>query len=134
MPSLEFHPGSNSLSDGLKSLENYTLGVLGKSLDKTEVNLIVKSDDVQSGVSMTSSDSSKSYRFFYLRESTVILDKFLYKLHVEDEGYFSNYSDYSKTSKDLRHQSAKLHQPIPIWTISHVFFMRSRQPLQDMPT
>ena len=64
MPSLELHLGSNSLSGGLESLGNYTLGMLGKSLDKTEANLIAELDDVQPSISMTSSDSSKSYRIF----------------------------------------------------------------------
>ena len=34
-------------------------------------------------------------------ESTVDLDKFPYELHVEDVGYFSDCSDYSKTGEDL---------------------------------
>ena len=62
MPSLEHHPGSDSSSDVLESLGSYALGMLGKYLDKTEANLIVELDDAQSGVSMTSSDSSKSCR------------------------------------------------------------------------
>ena len=66
MPSLEEHLGSDSLCDDYKSPGNYTLGILGESLDKTELNLIVELDDVQSGVSMTSSNSSKSYGNFYL--------------------------------------------------------------------
>ena len=74
MPSLKNHPGSNSLCGNCKSPGNETLSAFGESLDKTEVNLIVKLDDVHSGVSMTSSDSSKSYGNFYLRECTVKLD------------------------------------------------------------
>ena len=53
---------------------------------KTEINLIVKLDDVLSGISMISSNSSKSYGHFYLRKCTVDLDKVLYKLQVEDKG------------------------------------------------
>ena len=34
-----------------------------------------------------------------MRKSTVNPGKTLYKLHVIDEGYFSDYSDYSKTRK-----------------------------------
>ena len=62
---------------------------------------MVELDDVLSGVSMTSSDSSKSYGHFYLRECTVDLDKIPYELQVEDERYFSDYSDYSKTGEDF---------------------------------
>ena len=101
MPSLELHLGFDSLSDGLKIPGTYTLDVLGKSLEETKANLIVELDDVQSVVSNTSSDSSKSHGIFYLRESTVDPDKVPYKLHVEDVGYFSDYSDYSKTNEDF---------------------------------
>ena len=52
---------------------------------------------------MTSSDSSKFYRNFYLREATVDPDKVPYKLHVEDDGYILDYLDYSRTSKNLRY-------------------------------
>ena len=91
MSSLAEHPGSDSLSDNYKIPGNYTLSVLDESLDKSEVNLIVKLDEIQSNISMTIMDSSKSYGRLYLRECTVNLEKILYELHVEDEGYFSSF-------------------------------------------
>ena len=133
MPSLEVHPGSNSSRDNCKSPGNYTLGAFGESLDKTKVNLIVKLDDVQSSISMTSSDSSKSYGIFYLRNCNANLDKILYELHMEDEEYFQIARIIAQLERILRHQSAKLHRSTTIWIFFWTFFTHTRSSPQEKP-
>ena len=109
--------------------------MLGESLEKTEANLIVELEDVQSGVSMTSSKSTRSYGIYYLCESTVDLHKVLYKLHMEDDGYFWIAQIILKMARILRHWSEKLHQSTRIWMIFQVFLMHTtRSSLQDVPT
>ena len=78
-----------------------------------------------SGVSMTRSDSSKSYRIFYLRESTIDPDSVPYEFHMEDNRYFSDCLAYSETSKDfeaLVNQNTLVYKDLEdCSSISHAF-------------
>ena len=105
MPSLKEHLGSNSLCDNCKILGNNTSGVLGESLDKTELNLIVKLDDVWSGVSMTGRFSSKSYKQIICASVLLIWTKscmvYTWKIGIFFRllGLFQNWRGFWGTSK-----------------------------------